>query len=102
MVRLRIARSAAAKSPLYFGFCAYVGVLPRPEHRQEVVGVAPSKITLQDSHRIFHRSQSDFAILLLAKEILRECPARIDPAECAQSLDWRSFVPSFRKRSIRH
>src|SRR6516165_2582017 len=61
-----------------------VGVLPRPEHRQQVVGIVPPEVPFQETYRIFHRSQPHLAVLPLAKEILRERPPRVHAAEGPQ------------------
>src|SRR5207247_8896189 len=60
---------------------ADVGVLPGPQHGEEVVGVAPAEIRLPAAdEEILERGKPDAAPYLLAVEGLAEPPAGIDPS----------------------
>ena len=54
---------------------ANVGVLPRPEHRQEVVGVAPHEQAFDELDRLLERGEPHLPVRLFAEEVLRERPS---------------------------
>src|SRR6516165_7436145 len=60
---------------------ADVGVLPGPQHRQQVVGVAAAEIGLPAvDQEVLQRGEADLAPYLIAIERLAQPPAGIDPA----------------------
>src|SRR5262245_11108038 len=47
-----------------------IGMLPGPEHCQQVVRVPAPEIAFQEAHSVLHRCQTHLAIPLFAKEVL--------------------------------
>src|SRR6516165_316515 len=74
---------------------ADVGVLPGPQHRQQVVGVAAAEIGLPAvDQEVLQRGEADLAPYLLAIERLAQPPAGIDPAHRLEAARRRGGEPA--------
>src|SRR3954447_5926523 len=54
---------------------ADIGVLPRPEHRKQVVWIAAPEETFDERNNLIDGAHAEFAVLLVAEEVLREGPS---------------------------
>src|SRR4051794_37745846 len=75
---------------------ADVAVLPRPQHRQQVVGVAlVEEEALPEPHEeVLERGEAELPVALLEIERLREPPAGVDTGHRALASGGRRVVPA--------
>ena len=79
---------------------ADVGMLPRPQHRQQIVRVARPVALLREAQDVVDRGEPQLRVLALAVEVLRVNPSGVHACERDEALHRRRVVPAVVERRV--